>query len=221
MNIRPSLRGLASASIIAVLVPLGATAGVLALGAGPAAAASTWYVAPGGAPAAPCGATKAHPCASIGVAIAEASAGDAIRLAKGTYTAATTAGLVSVTKNLTLTGAGRADTVLNGNKLGTVLTVSPGVTAAVSSVTVKGGTGTAMTIEGDAAQAGGGILNQGKLALKNVAVTGNHVTATAVGDNFVSAFGGGVFNADGGTLTVSGSVIKGNSVSASTAGADQ
>jgi hypothetical protein len=128
---------------------------------------------------------------------------------------------VTVTKNLTLTGAGRADTVLNGNKLGTVLTVSPGVTATVSGVTVKGGTGTATTIEGDAAQAGGGILNQGTLALKNVAVTGNHVTAAAVGDNFVSAFGGGVFNADGGTLTVSGSVIKGNSVRASTAGSDQ
>jgi hypothetical protein len=220
MNTWRDLRSLAVASAAAVLVPLGVTVPVLALGTGTAAAAgSIWYVAPGGAAGAPCGATKTAPCGGINVAIGEASPGDTIRVAAGTYTAATAADLVVVGKDLTLTGAGAATTVLDGNQLGTVVTVGSGITATVSGFTIQGGTGTAMTVEDDPAQAGGGVLNQGTLALRNDTVTGNHVTAVATGDGSVNAVGGGVFNADGGTLTAAHDTITGNSASVSTAGA--
>ena len=64
-------------------------------------AAAVWYVAPGGAASAPCGTTKATACALINTAIGEAAAGDTIRVAAGTYTAATASDLVVVTKDLT------------------------------------------------------------------------------------------------------------------------
>ncbi len=210
MNTWRDLRSLAAASAAAVLVPLGVTVPVLALGTGTAAAAgSTWYVAPGGAAGAPCGATKAAPCGSINVAIGEASPGGTIKIAAGTYTAGTAANLVVVSKNLTLTGAGAATTVLNGNQQGTVLTVNAGVTATLTGVTIEGGTGTAMTIQSTPSVAGGGVLNEGTLTMRHDTVTGNHIAATASGTDSEAAIGGGIFNADGGTLAVAHSAARG------------
>jgi hypothetical protein len=136
--------------------------------------------------------------------------------AAGPYQAAAAVDLIAVTKNLTLTGAGAASTVLNGNQLGTVVTVDAGVTATITGVTIEGGIGTAMTIQGTPSVAGGGVLNQGTLTLGHDTLTGNDVTATAAGANSAAALGGGGFNADGGTLSVSHSVISGNSVSYTT-----
>ncbi|HEX4061502.1 MAG TPA: choice-of-anchor Q domain-containing protein [Streptosporangiaceae bacterium] len=212
-------RGLASASFLAVLVPLAVAAPALAA-PGPAAG-HIWYVAPGGAASAPCGHTKATACGSVNVAIGEASPGGTIKIAAGTYTAATTAGLVVVAKNLTVTGAGAASTVLNGNHLGTAVTVDPGVAATVTGVTIEGGTGTAMSIEDTPSLAGGGVLNQGTLTLGHDTLTGNGITAAATGTNSVLALGGGAFNADGGALTVSHSVISGNSLSVSASGSGE
>src|ERR1035441_6863038 len=131
------------------------------------------YGAPGGAAAAPCGAASAHPCASIDVAMGEAASGDTIGIAAGTYTAATTRNLVVVSKSLTLTGAGAGSTILDGNLLGTVVTVGPSVTATVSGLTITDGSGTPSTIQGAHSLAGGGVLQIGTLLLSDVTVSRN------------------------------------------------
>ena len=125
---------------------------------------------------------------------------------------------MAVTKNLTLAGARANSTVPDGKQLGTVVTVGTGVTATLTGVTIRGGTGTAMTIQSTPALAGGGVLNQGTLRLSHDTLTGNHIIATATGTDSAAAIGGGAFNADGGTLTVTHSTITGNSVSASATG---
>ncbi len=203
--------------LLAMLAPLALAAGGTAATAlaAPAKAAAVWYVAPGGAASAPCGSTKATACARIDTAIGEASAGDTVRVAAGSYTAATASDLVDVTKDLAVTGAGAGSTVLDGNGLGPTLTVDAGVTATVKGFTITGGTGTAASESGVPAQAGGGVFNGGTLTLTNDTVTGNHVSATASGaSGDAVADGGGVFNADGGTLLVTGCLVTGNSVTA-------
>ena len=73
---------------------------VLALGAGAASAApqATRYVSPSGADTGTCAST---PCLTIGYAVGQASAGDTVSVAAGTYTES-----VSITKQLTLAGGG-------------------------------------------------------------------------------------------------------------------
>jgi hypothetical protein len=207
---RPYLLALLAA--FALAVPF-ASSGIAA--AAPVNTPAVWHVAPGGEASAPCGATKATACASIDTAISEASAGDTIRVAAGTYTAATASDRVDVTKNLTVTGAGQTSTVLDGNSLGTTLTVDPGVTATVKGFTITGGTGSAASESGVPAQAGGGVFNGGTLTLTDDTITGNHVSATASGASADAvADGGGIFNADGGALLVTHCLITSNSVTA-------
>jgi hypothetical protein len=216
---RPHSRRPVSTFVLAILAPLAIAAPLAPWGAGAAEAAApasaVWFVAPGGAASAPCGTIKATACALINTAIGEAAAGDTIRVAAGTYTSATASGLVVVTKDLALTGAGASGVTLDGNGLGTVLTVDAGVTATVKGFTITGGTGTATTSSGVPAQAGGGVLNAGTLTLTNDTVTGNQVSVAASGANAEAvADGGGVFNADGGTLLVTHCLVTSNSVTA-------
>jgi hypothetical protein len=210
---------LAPLSIAAMFATWGASQAAAAAGR-PANAASVWYVAPGGAASAPCGATTATACALIDTAVAQAAPGDTIKVAPGTYRAAATSDLVVLTKDLTLAGAGARRTVLNGGHLGTVLTVDPGVTATVTGLTIKGGTGTDITESGTQVRVGGGVLNEGTLTLDRDTVTGNRVSATATGAGVQAvANGGGVFNADGGTLAVTHCLVTDNSAMARAAGA--
>jgi hypothetical protein len=223
---RPDLRRSAITYLLALLAPLSVAAPLATWGASAAAAAvkaapnaaAVWFVAAGGAPGAPCGTTKATACALVDTAIGQAAAGDTIRVAAGTYTSTTASEQVIVTKDLTLTGGGADSTVLDGNGLGSTLTVLPGVTATVKGFTIQGGTGTATTESGVPATAGGGVFNEGTLTLANDTVTGNQASATASGqDSAAFANGGGVFNADGGTLLVTHCLVSSNSVTATAA----
>jgi len=212
-----------SRHVLAILAPLFVAVPFAAWGTGIATAAvrtaprasTVWYVAPKGISSAPCGSTRAAACALISTAIGEATAGDTIRVAAGTYTAKSASGLVVITKNLTLTGAGRRSTVLDGKKLGTVITVEAGVTATVAGLAITGGDGTAITYSGAPVQAGGGVLNEGTLTLSHDALTGNQVSATASGASQQAlSEGAGAFNADGGTLLIRHCLISGNSAEA-------
>ncbi|MBS1878110.1 MAG: CSLREA domain-containing protein [Actinobacteria bacterium] len=126
---------------------------------------------------------------------------NAILVPAGTYSLVN--GELTLSRRVSIHGAGAGATRLVGNGLSRVLNVKGGVVAEVDGLSVEGGgvTGTS------AAQAhGGGILNAGRLTLNGVVVSGNRV---APADNTGTIpEGGGIFNS--GTLAIAGSTISGN-----------
>jgi hypothetical protein len=88
---------------------------------------------------------------------------------------------------VTIQGSGA---VINGNSAVRVLEVKPGATLNLQNIVVEGGT----------AFEGGGIFNNGTLALTSTTVRGNKATLT---------WGGGIYNKDG-EVTITSSTISGN-----------
>ncbi|MFN8590944.1 MAG: hypothetical protein U0031_05720 [Thermomicrobiales bacterium] len=119
-------------------------------------------------------------------AIDAATPGATIRLCQGTYR-----GQISITRDLTLSGAGRKQTALDGERRpgAAVITVGSGATVTVRELTVRGGNG----------NNGGGVDNAGALTLAGVTVTENHASQ-----------GAGIVNQIGGTLTLTNSLVTDN-----------
>ena len=128
---------------------------------------------------------------SLSSAITAASSGDTITIAAGTYTGPFDTG----GKNLTLTGAGLASTVLTAGATQTVLTVDDGERVAVSGVTLDG-------------------------ALQGLEVRGSTVTlfSVHVTDHTGRTPGSGAGVYEGGSLTATGCVFARNEASASYSG---
>ncbi|MFL6284216.1 MAG: hypothetical protein ACJ74Q_13825, partial [Pyrinomonadaceae bacterium] len=178
-----------------------------------ASAANTWHVSPNSAGAC----TVADPnCATIQAAVTAASSGDTIQVAAGSY-----AEHVTISKDLTINGAGAAQTVVDGMQSGTVFFIISG-TVSLSGMTVT---------NGDTSLYGGGINNSGVLTVINCVISNNSasngggiintktatITNSVVSGNFTtdsSGAGGGVFNSTG-TLNVSGSTFSNNSINKS------
>jgi hypothetical protein len=154
-------------------------------------------------------------------AVDTASPGDTLVLCPGTWALKTT---VTITKNLTLQGAGvdhsilRRDAGKNEDREFRVLHVAGGATVTVQDLTITNGSPPGY-------EDGGGILNDGTLTLVNLNVTdngalaggglANHGVMTLVdsrvtGNGLTGAFfAGGIFNM--GTLTLeAGSRVSGN-----------
>jgi hypothetical protein len=104
---------------------------------------------------------------------------------------------VVISKSLALTGSDPISTVLDGNHLGRVISITPGVSVTIANVTIQNG----QVIDGSS---GGGISNQGVLTLTNSYVMHNWVS-------FFDSFpgGGGIFNT--GTISIISSTITQNS----------
>lgn len=104
---------------------------------------------------------------------------------------------LTVADDVTIIGPGADELTIDANHSNRVFTVSAGVDAAISGMTITGG-GNVYT--------GGGILNNGNLTLENVVITGNTTTA--------GGFGGGVLTQNGSTGTASlwliNSTVDGN-----------
>ncbi len=97
---------------------------------------------------------------TLQAAVDAASAGDTLRV-KGTCVGSTT-----IAKDLAITGKsgrGYGPATLDGDHTGRVLTISEGVTAALTGLRITNGTATG----------GGGINNHGTLTLVRSVVTGN------------------------------------------------
>ncbi len=183
-------------------------------GAGPAAAAAaTLYVSLTGSDANPC--TSSLPCRTIGHAMRIAANGSTIRVAAGHYyenlTIGTTTG-ASLTR-LAITGAGMSSTIIDGQKKGSVVTVSSLAFATISAVAIENGNGIN----------GGGIANSGALLLNKSLVSQNTtvgianwgrltLTNSIVKSNSSPNFGAGLFNH--GTVTVFRSTIANNTSAA-------
>jgi hypothetical protein len=196
----PALSFLPVAALYVALLPL----------APGARAATVWHVSPGGAGAC----TAADPnCATIQAALTAASGGDIIQVTAGTYKEH-----VVIDKDLTVSGAGAAQTVVDGMQSGTVFTINNLVTVNLSGMTVT---------RGKTAGSGGGVLNSGTLNITNCAFSGNSadsgggifngvratatVTSSTVSNNSAVSGGGGMQN--NGTLNITGSTVSGNAVS--------
>jgi len=129
------------------------------------ATSHTWFVAPTGRDAAAC-TTPTIPCKTIAATLSKAAAGDTIRLAAGTYPENLT-----ITKSITLIGAGATTTLIDGQNRAPVITIpapTPPATiadlaVALSEVTIQHGRG------GNAA----GINNSATLTMTDVVITQN------------------------------------------------
>ncbi|MDQ3317776.1 MAG: hypothetical protein M3522_10655, partial [Actinomycetota bacterium] len=190
---------------------------------------------------------------SLRQAIADAAPGDTIDFSvNGTITL--TSEELLIDKNLTIAGPGARRLSVSGNNQRRVFKVASGATAEISGLTVTGGlavgsngasgllgfpNGQSGFSGSDAG--GGGILNDGTLTLRDVAVTNNTTRGGlggaggrggdgpdntcgssdnggngGFGGNGGSALGGGIRN--GGTLTLQGSTISGNRAEGSLGG---
>lgn len=126
----------------------------------------------------------------------ETIAGDTV-MVKGTCLGTTTIG-----KDLSVVGKsnpGFGIATLDGDNAGTVVTVSPGVTAAMNNLRITHGDGNSVTvIHGNGNSAGGIFNNSGSLTLSNMLVTEN-----------TAGNGGGIYNFLG-SLTLLNSVVSDN-----------
>jgi len=146
---------------------------------------------------------------SLRAAIVKANgdSGDTISVPSGTYTL--TRGQLVATSAMTISGAGSATTIIDGNNQSRVLQVGSGGVLAMSGVTVQHGSFVASGTN----RAGGGIEVLGRLTLSNSTVRNNTVAITnQVGD---SPTGGGI-SGDNNTavVTLTNVVIDGNKGSA-------
>jgi hypothetical protein len=117
-------------------------------------------------------------------AVDSISAGGIVKVLSGTYEEN-----VQIGKSLTVKGAGKANTIVNGQLAGSVFTINnPSAHVSLSD----------MTIENGNAAKGGGIYNKGTLDLSGILLTDNSATN-----------GGGICNWDG-TLRLKDVSITGN-----------
>jgi CSLREA domain-containing protein len=136
--------------------------------------------------------------------------------------------------NLTLEGPGAGQASIDASTLNDrVLTIAAGASVTLTGVTITGGHApagasdtTADAKSGGSGSPGGGILNQGTLALTGVDVTGNFAGAGGTGGGGFGILVGGTGGAGGdgggidntGSLTVTGGEISGNQAGAGGSG---
>ncbi len=166
---------------------------LLATTPGLRAAGTIHYVAPGGTDSPNC--SVKTPCLTIQQAITNASNGDEIRVAAGTYTGtslrAGSRQLIYLNKSVTLRGGFspanwvEADpeanpTILDAGQNGRVIYVPAGVNAKVIGFTLQNGRD----------DAGAGVYNQGNLTLEQVIIRNNSVKTIAQNGAGVLSNGG-------------------------------
>jgi hypothetical protein len=118
-----------------------------------------------------------------------------------------TGGSLYVDDDVDVIGPGMDQLSVDGNRMSRVFLVASGRSASISGLTVTGGFPDAAG--GDAV--GGGILNQGNLALSDVRVAGNEAEIIRARDAF--AVGGGIYNE--GQLELDNSIVVANTATAS------
>jgi hypothetical protein len=113
-----------------------------------------------------------------------------------------------ISGNLKIHGPGASVISLNGQVATQDVVVDAGVTASISGLTLTGGFGVT----------GGGLQNDGKLTLANMAFRGNQAGDGGNVPGDVTGSGGGIYNAAGATLVVSSSQFTKNRASNSRGG---
>lgn len=144
----------------------------------------------------PCDVCDGQDCAfsSIQAAIDAASAGASIAVCEDTYREN-----INISKDVTLNGVG-GEPKIKGNGSRSVVTVASGVTAVIDNFDITDGGGTS----NPTGRVGGGVLVLGDLTLRNSFLEDN-----------TAQFGGGIYVATGGRLTLDNSEVFGNKAEAS------
>lgn len=168
---------------------------------------------------------------SLRAAVAGASSGDIIDFSVGCATITLDSEL-DLSEDISIIGPGASSLALSGNgssTAGTLVVVEPGVTATISDLTIEDGGTYPPTSNG------GGIDNEGTLALDDSVVTGNFglngggidnsgtlaLSSSSVSDNYAvgiaadQGFGGGIYSlsppgSPASSATVDDSVVSGN-----------
>jgi len=139
---------------------------------------------------------------TIGGAVGVVSDGDTINVHAGTYHEHD----ITIVTSITISGSGGP--ILDAGGLGRGFIIQQGAAVTISGLTVQGGSGGGINnVSGDLSlvgclirnNRGGGILNDGTLALSSTTISGNTTTSA----------GGGVFNQLG-TMTMDNSAIQNN-----------
>lgn len=187
-------------------------------------AAADFYVATNGDDANDC-LSGATPCLTIAAAMDKAvtdpaSSHDTVYIAAGTYNEN-----LAINADFDLVGAGSGLTIIDGGGSDRVVAVGSSRTVAIQDLTMQNGattlhgggivnsSGSSLTITNSivhnntSTASGGGIYNYGVLSLNTVEITGNQ-----------GNFGGAVYNASSGSVTIANSTLSGNNVT-STGGA--
>jgi len=144
--------------------------------------------------------------ATLRAAIQEANAlagDDVIMLPAGTFTFnltgrgedAAATGDLDITGNVTIIGAGAADTIIDFDSSDRIFDIHPGATVTISGVTLREGNLSSLADNGAA------VRNQGTLLIEQSILI----------NNSTSGGGGAIFNAEGADLTVRNASLGGNS----------
>lgn len=131
------------------------------------------------------------------LAMSDASAGDDDIIMFGPGIDLITLGsALSIADEVSIVGPGAEKLAVSGNNASRVFTVSNGITAAISGITIADGLASGSSL----ATYGGGIFSDGNLTLDSVDVVGN----------YANGYGGGVFSHSSGTLTIINSTFDDN-----------
>ncbi len=131
---------------------------------------------------------------------------DTIVLGAGTFTLSraganennAVTGDLDITGLLTITGAGAANTIIDGADLDRIFHIGPGARVVISGVTIRNGT----------AASAGGVHNFGTLTI-NDSIIENNIASSAT-NAATTSLGGGIGN-EGGTLNLNNVIVRANS----------
>ncbi|NYB52915.1 MAG: hypothetical protein HVN35_10215 [Methanobacteriaceae archaeon] len=121
-----------------------------------------------------------------------------VYIAPGTYSGQGKTNLDVKTAEVTISGAGQEQTIIDGQNTNQILIINPGEKVTIKNLTIQKG-----AVNGD----GGGIYNTGILTLNDCRVQDNTASDTTTGGS-AEARGGGIYNE--GTLTINNSNILNN-----------
>ena len=163
---------------------------------------NVWYVSSSGDDDNDCQAPFTS-CATINGAIGKASSEDTIYITSGIYTGSTST-VVTINKNITLAGGWDSNyttqsglTVIDGQSIHRGAIINSGVTANINHLKFSNGEAQNEGSGSYGDHCGGGILNLGTLNLSDSIIEQNN-----------AKYGGGIFNNESATLTLTNSQIK-------------
>ena len=162
------------------------------------------------------------PCATVDAAIASATPGEGILVTAGTYTSSNDAGVITISKDIIISGGWNSDftlqngqTIIDGQNTRVGISIDTDKRAGLYSLIVQNASG----------RNGAGIFNDGYLTVKNVAIINNRsnwqgagifqqgdelkLENVTISNNIVDNSGGGIYILDG-TVTINNSTITQN-----------